>query len=470
MSPMRHKGGLDITDNLTVSGSVATPTGTFSESLTVSGVPVNIGLSGGGGDVDSVNSVTGAVVIAGAGEVAVSTAGQTITISGTDHSGGGGGARTYTASNGGTDQTISGTTETIITGLDNIAVPGTPDGIKNYRINCSVPLIAGRGPWGYSTNPQPEGLTVVSGASMSSGADESLVFATSVSCFAWWRPTAETADNEGPIFGCYNTGLDQNTIQLSYDKGVGAYQARVTHDLSTNAKRYHFTGLSEVVGEWIFIGLTYSNGDGLKLYANGYEWPSTKTEDNTVSQTNNDDRHIVVCQDEIAGTQGAGEIHSAGFWNAILTPDSVMALYNGGRGDIVDWQARHSNYIFGPNNLHYFRFGLEAAPNIGRNYGAQPATLSSDGSPAIDDGDIDLLFFATPRLSVHMGTTGDLTDAVVYSTATSADGPLTINGIQVTPASGDKITLGFQGNAGGNRIHLGEQATGQFSFLEIEEI
>ncbi len=37
------------------------------------------------GDVDDVNSVIGSVVIAGAGEVAISTAGQTITVSGTPH-------------------------------------------------------------------------------------------------------------------------------------------------------------------------------------------------------------------------------------------------------------------------------------------------------------------------------------------------------------------------------------------------
>jgi hypothetical protein len=41
-------------------------------------------------DVDDVNSVTGSVVIAGAGEVSVSTTSQTITISGTPHTGGGG--------------------------------------------------------------------------------------------------------------------------------------------------------------------------------------------------------------------------------------------------------------------------------------------------------------------------------------------------------------------------------------------
>jgi hypothetical protein len=68
-----------------------------------------------------------------------------------------------------------------------------------------------------------------------------------------------------------------------------------------------------------------------------------------------------------------------------------------------------------------------------------------------------------------MGATGDLTDAVVYSTPIGQS-PLTINGLQVTPALGDKITLGFRGNGGGNIIHLGEQIAGQFSFLEIEEI
>ena len=52
-------------------------------SLTVSGIPVRIDPAGIGTGVDDVNSVTNSVVVAGTGEVAVTTTGQTITISGT---------------------------------------------------------------------------------------------------------------------------------------------------------------------------------------------------------------------------------------------------------------------------------------------------------------------------------------------------------------------------------------------------
>ncbi len=87
---------LHVVNDALVSGTVDTGnltavTGTFSESLTVSGIPVRIDSQGAGAGVDDVNSVVGSVVIAGAGEVSVSTAGQTITISGTDHTAGGGG-------------------------------------------------------------------------------------------------------------------------------------------------------------------------------------------------------------------------------------------------------------------------------------------------------------------------------------------------------------------------------------------
>ena len=67
------------------------------------------------GDVDDVNSVTGSVVIAGAGEVVVTTAGQTITVSGTDHTAGGGsqanaliGADGITVTSGVSEDTITG--------------------------------------------------------------------------------------------------------------------------------------------------------------------------------------------------------------------------------------------------------------------------------------------------------------------------------------------------------------------------
>jgi hypothetical protein len=411
-------------NDLTVSGS-----GDFSQGLTVSGTPVNIGESGGGGAS----------------------------------------ARTYTASNGGTDQTVSGTTETIITGLGNIAVPGTPDGAKNYRLNCVVPFIAGEESWGYADKPTSGALTVLPGASMSSGADTSLALATSVSCFVWWQPTDETENTDGEIFGAYQTGLDQNTIQLSYDKGVGAYQARITHDLSTNAKRYHYTGLSQVIGEWIHIGFTYLNADGLRLYVNGKEHPATQTEDNTVSQTNNDDRHVVICQNELTVTSGAGNIHSAGMWAAKMAAKEVASLYNAGRGDLSDWDRRFGDYVSDAPLRFYYRFGAESNAFFGEDRTANGVDLSTDGTPTLDNTDVSDLFFATPRLTVHMGATGDLTDAVVYSTPIGQS-PLTINGLQVTPALGDKITLGFRGNGGGNIIHLGEQIAGQFSFLEIEEI
>ena len=64
-----------------------------------------------GSDVDDINSVVGSITIAGAGEVTVSTAGQTITISGTDHTAGGGG----------------GTVSDALVGVDGITVlSGTP--------------------------------------------------------------------------------------------------------------------------------------------------------------------------------------------------------------------------------------------------------------------------------------------------------------------------------------------------------
>jgi hypothetical protein len=322
-------------------------------------------------------------------------------------------------------------------------------------------------PWGYADKPTPGALTVVSGSSMSSGADTNLALATSISCFVWWQPTAETATTDGEIFGIYQTGLDQNTIQLSYDKGVGAYQARITHDLSTNAKRYHYTGLSQVIGEWIHLGFTYLNSDGFKLYVNGQLHPATQTENNTVSQTNNDDRHIVICQNELTVTSGAGNIHSAGLWDSKMEPEEVASLYNAGRGDLNDWDTRNGNYLSAPTLRHYYRFGAEDSSFGEDRTGI--VDIATDGTPILDNDDVSDLFFATPRIVVHMGATGDLTDPVVYSTSVG-ESPLTINGLQVTPALGDKITLGFRGNGGGNIIYLGELVAGQFSFLEIEEI
>ncbi|KKK77155.1 hypothetical protein LCGC14_2856450, partial [marine sediment metagenome] len=66
---------------------------------------------------DYVNSVIGSVVIAGAGEVAVTTVGQTITISGTDHTEGGGGSVSNALVGADGITVTSGVSEDTITGF-----------------------------------------------------------------------------------------------------------------------------------------------------------------------------------------------------------------------------------------------------------------------------------------------------------------------------------------------------------------
>lgn len=93
-------GALDVTDAtlnssswfsieranpVAVSGTEFTSiSGTFTESLTVSGVPVNIGAGGGAGTITDINTVaTGpSVTITGAGGISTVTEGNTITVSG----------------------------------------------------------------------------------------------------------------------------------------------------------------------------------------------------------------------------------------------------------------------------------------------------------------------------------------------------------------------------------------------------
>jgi hypothetical protein len=73
----------DVTPKAQAPDSFTAASGTFTQSLTISGVPVSTGTGGGAGTITSINSInSGAVTIAGAGTVAVSTAGNTITVSG----------------------------------------------------------------------------------------------------------------------------------------------------------------------------------------------------------------------------------------------------------------------------------------------------------------------------------------------------------------------------------------------------
>jgi hypothetical protein len=73
--------------------------GTFTESLTISGVPVSTGTGIGSSNIDSINAITsGDIIIDGSGGIAVDTLSQTITIDGSGVAGGGGSGGELTTS------------------------------------------------------------------------------------------------------------------------------------------------------------------------------------------------------------------------------------------------------------------------------------------------------------------------------------------------------------------------------------
>ena len=132
-------GDVIANENITASGNITAITGTitaasgsitnlggteltfgsgeFATGLTVSGIPVDTTGGGGGGAVDSVNALTGAVIVIGKGEVGVTVEGQNVVVSGTDHTAGGGGGTVSDAIIGGIGITVtSGTSETTIDG------------------------------------------------------------------------------------------------------------------------------------------------------------------------------------------------------------------------------------------------------------------------------------------------------------------------------------------------------------------
>lgn len=109
---MKHIGA--ITEVTTISGA----TGTFSTSLTLSGIPVSTGAR-----VDSLNSLTGAVTLAEGSNITITPLGNTLTIASTATGGGGGTGHALIGAGGTT--IVSGSNTILISSQTDKAIIGT---------------------------------------------------------------------------------------------------------------------------------------------------------------------------------------------------------------------------------------------------------------------------------------------------------------------------------------------------------
>jgi hypothetical protein len=119
---------------------------------TRSGIVVSSVFSGGNTDVTvTIDAADGSAVQVGANQMSVYFAKSLLSQFGTIASRALP-ARTHTVSSGGDQTGIAHNTETLINGLSNITVPGTPDGVKKYRVTARVVWsLSSGGPMGYAS-------------------------------------------------------------------------------------------------------------------------------------------------------------------------------------------------------------------------------------------------------------------------------------------------------------------------------
>lgn len=167
----------------------------------------------------------------------------------------------------------------------------------------------------------------------------------------WWWPDIVSSNDY--VFDWTNVTTSQNRVAV-YSQGVTYMRVFLSDTAGTNFKQYNDTD-GFVDNQWQLHTLTW-DGTNLLVYRDGVELTMTKTIDSAGSQS--DSRYKMSVGATVGGSAAStARYHSFMIWDEVLTSGEILATYNGGEGNNIDYRKNFGNYTSAPNLRRYFRLG-----------------------------------------------------------------------------------------------------------------
>lgn len=263
--------------------------------------------------------------------------------------------------------------------------------------------------------------------------------------------------SQGAVFTIGANSDATSGIFVSWDFTNDNYKVELYDDgfPPLRSKRYRWNETLPAVGTWINLGFTWDGvGDTLTLYQNGVSVTPVIENNETINLADESHRRISFTHTS-PSSQGDARFHSAAIWDVELSALEMASVYNGGAADQTDLSVNFGSYASSASLQHWYRLGLNAAPNIGQDFGVASTLkpVTTMGTNPTDDSDVftdapstgsgGLVTVTLPAASDHSGKTITVKDNV----GNAEQGTITIDttgGDTVDLLSTDTIELAYQ--------------------------
>ena len=171
---------------------------------------------------------------------------------------------------------------------------------------------------------------------------------------------------------CQVASATQALNQIRVLNGNSGQQFRVL--LGTTAKDYYNSTIVSS-GTW-FTGVFTWDGTNLKLYVDGAEIAVTKGVDGALTRQSVADESVSFGSSFNGGAAHSdGRIHSAAFWNKVLSPAEILAIHNSGDPGSFNLKKNQGHYESAGNLVQWWRHGWKGAAALGDNEISSGASL-----------------------------------------------------------------------------------------------
>lgn len=224
------------------------------------------------------------------------------------------------------------------------------------------------------------------------GASQALGVADVWTVAAWVKPEDEAGTKQ--YVYCLANGAQTNRVHLFRDTTYSNDPWAIDiMDGSANQKVYRFepSGGGHVVNDqWYFLTVRHAGTNQLEVFVDGVEvTPIDKDPDETMVAMTDSSRHMGLGGlPVLSSSEGFnGRIHSAMVWDAALTDDEILYLFE---NPALFLLRDAGDYVSSGDLQHWHRAGKNLSPDIGKDYGLDPFDLDDEND--ITDADIEVDF------------------------------------------------------------------------------